>query len=708
MVSMLTPDQITHFQQHLAVARRSGFRAIIHITGSEEFALAMAGELLKAADYACVKQLPDNDHPGSVPQYLQKLLGTEVDALVLNAWQGLNPNALGVASGCIKAGGALILLTPSVEEWPQYADPDYQRMLSHNSVAEVAGRFVCHLLDCLGASPSVLRIDEASAVVDFPADTTSDTTFTQDFTEQHNAIVAIKRVATGHAKRPLVIQADRGRGKSSALGIAAAQLLQEKPLHIVVTAPHASCVKTLFQQAALACGSALGEQLLIQCENSTLAFIPPDVLLTSNAPCDLLLVDEAAAIPSSLLEGLLKHCNRIVFSTTVQGYEGNGRGFAIRFLPQLQRHFPQLRQLALTSPIRYAINDPLEQFCNEALLLKTADVLTVQGENPVIACINRDELLANKSRLQQLFALLVTAHYQTSPDDLRLLLDHPDVTLCTAEQAGTVLAVALVMEEGGFNAADCLALAQGNRRFRGHLLPQTLLLSGFAEVLQKRFHRIVRIAVLPECQRQGLGRRLMHYIQKHSQADFIGASFSAEPEVLHFWQSVGMQAVRLGVHKESSTGQFPCVVLQANNADADKLLENLVRVFKGDLPYQLLSTNHLCTAELAMVLLAGGNKEGKTSGLIEKDIDNKRVQLWLHKQCTFESAQPSLYRVLLQHANKAGGLQPDNTVHRLMVQKLLLDQSWAAVCTVFALAGRAAAEEQMRTAWQILIIDKQR
>ncbi|MFP3454326.1 hypothetical protein R0K30_22220, partial [Bacillus sp. SIMBA_154] len=45
-----------------------------------------------------------------------------------------------------------------------------------------------------------------------------------DFTEQQQCIELIIKTANGRANRPLLINADRGRGKSAALGIAASKL----------------------------------------------------------------------------------------------------------------------------------------------------------------------------------------------------------------------------------------------------------------------------------------------------------------------------------------------------------------------------------------------------------------------------------------------------------------------------------------------------
>ena len=48
-------------------------------------------------------------------------------------------------------------------------------------------------------------------------------------------------------------------------------------------------------------------------------FVAPDALLLHPSPAALLLVDEAAAIPTPLLERMLAHHARIVFATTGHG-----------------------------------------------------------------------------------------------------------------------------------------------------------------------------------------------------------------------------------------------------------------------------------------------------------------------------------------------------------------------------------------------------
>ena len=68
----------------------------------------------------------------------------------------------------------------------------------------------------------------------------------QNIQDQNDVIEQIKKVASGHRKRPLVLTADRGRGKTAALGIILAQLVQETPRNILVTAPQKARLRRYF------------------------------------------------------------------------------------------------------------------------------------------------------------------------------------------------------------------------------------------------------------------------------------------------------------------------------------------------------------------------------------------------------------------------------------------------------------------------------
>ena len=69
-------------------------------------------------------------------------------------------------------------------------------------------------------------------------------------------------------------------------------------------------------------------------------FIAPDALLASDEQADWLVVDEAAAIPAPLLYQLVSRFPRTLLTTTVQGYEGTGRGFFAEILRSLSAFTP--------------------------------------------------------------------------------------------------------------------------------------------------------------------------------------------------------------------------------------------------------------------------------------------------------------------------------------------------------------------------------
>ncbi len=55
---------------------------------------------------------------------------------------------------------------------------------------------------------------------------------------------------------------------------------------------------------------------------------------------------------------------RALLTTTVQGYEGTGRGFLLKFCATLG----DWHHLTLTDPIRWATDDPLERVMDNAML----------------------------------------------------------------------------------------------------------------------------------------------------------------------------------------------------------------------------------------------------------------------------------------------------------------------------------------------------
>ena len=132
----------------------------------------------------------------------------------------------------------------------------------------------------------------------------------------------------------------------------------------------------------------------------------------------------------------------------------------------------------LNQAIRWANHDPVEAFTLSALCLKeqeqTLNKLD-QHSKPVISVIEKEALLAQPNLLNQIFSLLVNAHYQTKPSDLAALLNDDQLNYyCYATKHSAskhkpkVLGVALVNHEGGFDQTLCEQIYQGKRRPHGH------------------------------------------------------------------------------------------------------------------------------------------------------------------------------------------------------------------------------------------------
>ena len=199
--------------------------------------------------------------------------------------------------------------------------------------------------------------------------------------------------------------------------------------------------------------------------------------------------------------------------------------------------------MKLAQAIRYADNDPIEDWLNKLLLLDAteADMISTGYPNPEdleLFQVNRDTLFsyhkASESFLKKLMSLFVSSHYKNSPNDLQLLSDAPShsvfVLMNPLEKSDSqakksipdIFAAIQVCEEGGISKN--VILNNNKRGFKpaGDLIPWTI--SDFYQ--DNEFPnisgiRVVRIATHPECNRMGYGTRALQLLTEFYEGKII-------------------------------------------------------------------------------------------------------------------------------------------------------------------------------------------
>lgn len=606
-------------------AETVGWRRVVVLSGCPSWCRAAARDLLQGAfpDRSSVLWAGHQPPAGVLacaPDGLVHHLGTQTRALVIDTFDGLDPDGLGAGVGTVSTGGLVVLLTPPLETWPDFDDPQLARLaVDGHGVSAVGRRFTARLARMLKDDRWVVRVSEGHPLEPWealkgapvPPDHPEDPDCIS--IDQARAVATVLRTATGHRRRPTVLTADRGRGKSAALGIAAARFLRERGGTVVVTAPRRAAVEAVLQHAARVLDTAPGKVAVHAANGGVLRFMVPEELAHCREAPDLVLVDEAAALSPHVLGTLLRKHSRIVFATTVHGYEGSGRGFVLRFQPVLKAQTPRWRHVPMTTPVRWRDGCPVEALLFRMLLLDAelpdVDDAAITPDHNVMQVLDQDALAADEALLREVFGLLVHAHYRTRPLDLRNLLDGPNLEVYLLWHGTDLAAVAMVAAEGGFEAGVAYAIWAGDRRPRGHLLPQGLAAHvGVQQGAGCRAARIMRIAVHPRLQRQGLGLRLVKHIAeaaRRADHDVLGASFGATPGLLAFWQRGGCVPLRLGVRRDAASGTHSALVARGLNSHGTALLEEGRCLFARDFPAQLGDPLQQVEPELALDLLSG-------------------------------------------------------------------------------------------------------
>ncbi|WP_200531096.1 tRNA(Met) cytidine acetyltransferase TmcA [Halorubrum sp. LN27] len=557
------------------------------------------------------------------PRNADELLGRTREVVVLDCHERFVPNALGRCVGAVDGGGLLVLLTPDLDEWPAVRDRfDDSLAVPPYGVDDVTGRFRERFVGTLRSHPGIAVVslgedgpagdaverdgltgprEETTAESTVPPSAPPNAAFPAAAYEacltgdQVRAVGAFESLATpGHA---VVAEADRGRGKSSAAGIAAGALALAGA-DVLVTAPAFRNASEVFARASELIGegetdSETAPRRLDAPDGGRVRFLAPAEAAELPDDPDAVIVDEAAALPVRLLERFLD-APAVAFCTTVHGYEGAGRGFAIRFTERLRASRFSVREVRLDEPIRYARNDPVEAWASRALLLDARPAVdeAVAGSavgDATYRALPADDLLGDEALLREAFGLLVAAHYRTEPNDLARLLDAPNLTARALTAEGRVVAVALLAREGGLDAETRRRMYEGER-IRGNMVPDVLTSQlRDEEAAAPRGLRTVRIATHHALRGEGFGTRLLDEVHAEfggegeegkeggedeeggeggegegvdAEVDYFSVGYGATPRLLRFWRRAGYRTVHLSTSRNDASGEYSAIMVR--------------------------------------------------------------------------------------------------------------------------------------------------
>ena len=655
----------------------------------------------------------------------QKVLGRTYDLAILDLINNLEPNDLGRLMGVVQGGGLYIFLTPKFSTYQKIITRFQSTLLTPQyGIESIRHLFVKRFLKKLFSHDGILiyDVDEDKIIKDFsfknkqpigkkepiliPKKTLIPKTVyslvkTRDQVEVLRLIEKLYFKPKGGEKQVIVITANRGRGKSSVIGMGVAGLAHKLrrakgKCRILVTAPSPQNVEELFK-FALKTLKRLNYDIkeenlptLITAKSIEIQYVTPIEALRKRA--EILAVDEAASLHVPMLFKLLERFDRIIFSTTIHGYEGAGRGFTVRFLSRLKkRQDISLYEYEMKEPIRYSENDPIEKWLFDTLLL---DAEPAQLNEEDLSCIERREVeyfkpkleeffLEREDLLRQFFGIYIMAHYRNNPNDLGMMMDAPHHFPRALMLKTGKLVVSLELAEEGPLKGDLAVKSARGAWIMGNIIPDRLIKHyktiDFGEL---KGWRIVRIATHPEVMRKGLGSQALAYVEEEAREkgyDWVGAGFGVTNELLRFWARNGYTPVHLSPERNPVSGEYSLLVVKPLNSKAKRYVDFFAWEFKNKFISALTDPYFDLEAEVALILLEATPK--KDIPLIFSKFQIGRLMTYIWSEMTYENCTDVMKLLARQYfLDKKGENAGLDKIHKLLlIAKVLQSKTWRMV-----------------------------
>ncbi len=648
------------------------------------------------------------------------ILGETYSSLLLDLTEGFHPNDLGVIVETISEGGMIVAIGPHTESWGSLIGRWHKELVSDPYTAsDVTPRFYRRFIK---------RTIEAEGVIIFDAEKRrliKKYGYREDRERKREIRIPeakeIKRklyklCATQDQVRVLqmfenffnrmkerksvVITADRGRGKTAVLGIVTPYLISRmhrvlrRPVRVMVVAPTPQSVQTYFRflkKALIRQGMkdfrVKESNGLITVLNSRFArveYVVPRRAMIEKEYADIIIVDEAAGIDVPVLWEITKGVRYAVFSTTIHGYEGSGRGFSIRFLKKLESDKTvEIERIHLEEPIRYGKSDPIETWLYDVLLLDAQpaeldeeDIEAIKEGKFTFELINKDAMFNDERLLREFFGIYVLAHYRNRPSDVVILADMPNhIPFRVAVNGKTVCSIHIAVE-GRLSEEMIQEMTEGYKP-RGHIIPDLVLkhywnydfplLPGV---------RIVRIATHPSVMSMGIGsfglQKLVEWAVKSGMA-WVGSGFGVSPELLRFWMKNGFSPIHITPQRSETSGEHTVIVLKDLKT---RVVESLNSMFVRRLLEWLNDELSDLDVETAIQLLHSLSKD---TGIVRPEvceIDRKRLKKYFQGLSLYEYISDIARPLAKYFYSRADRAELDGKEERALIAKCLQLRPW--------------------------------
>jgi tRNA(Met) cytidine acetyltransferase len=522
------------------------------------------------------QHFPEREGRSDASQYIRaseikSTLGQSFSAVVMDFHEGFQVDLIGQCHGLVRAGGSLLFLLPPNGTFPRNKFPKQHSDLNEPEHTDWFWRRFEALLEAHETRPHA-----PLAPFTFAAKGTK---------EQGELVLTLVNRLCSVTPTVTTVLSRRGRGKSSAIGLALNELYgsMHPTRQIAFCAAHRESTKEIFAQMS-------DESRHFHSQSPILT---PVEMVEDERRFDIVIVEEAAQVPIPLLKRIVTRHDRahLVFCSTTEGYEGTGRGFTLKFLKWLKEKKLRLLNLHLKESIRWNTNDSLERFVYNALLLdaKPSTLPTQYNRSQIRHVrIGKKELANNTELLRGIFGLLLEAHYRTSPQDLYQMIDAPQLHVHALLDQNQVLAVNLISCEGALPLPLCDDIHWGQVRPRGHALAETLIVhSGVPQAGALNLIRSVRIAVHPEFKRQRLASILAEQVHEYYKPDLFGTLFGGTPDLVKFRRQLGYDIIRFGARPNQRSGHPTVVMVRPVSAQGEAIYNQLRSGLSRDLPLQL-------------------------------------------------------------------------------------------------------------------------